>query len=271
MPELPEVETTKNGILPHIVNQTITAVTVRQPKLRWPIPKNIQQKLLQTTITGVERRAKYLLIKTNQGTIILHLGMSGSIRILNQPMPPNKHDHIDLVFSNKKTLRFTDPRRFGAFLWTDENPTEHPLLINLGPEPLDKQFNGNYLWQTAQTKSLPVKSYIMDGKVVVGVGNIYATEVLFMAGIKPTASAKSISLPQYNKLASIIKLVLRKAIKKGGTTLKDFVNSDGKPGYFVNELKAYGRAGLPCVQCGEKLYAISIGQRNTTYCENCQR
>jgi len=271
MPELPEVETTLRGIKPHIEHQLIKDIIIRHYQLRWPVPRDLQDKLKHKKIKKIERRAKYLLISVAEGTIILHLGMSGSLRILAQPLLPKKHDHIDIEFENKKILRFTDPRRFGAFLWTEEDPALHPLLKNLGPEPLDKSFSAQYLLKRAQGRKVPVKSFIMDNKIVVGVGNIYATEALFIAGINPKHPADKISLEQYKKLVKTIKAVLLYAIKQGGTTLKDFLNSDGKPGYFINKLKAYGRAGLSCVKCHTTLKSIYIGQRNTVYCEKCQK
>ncbi len=270
MPELPEVETTLRGILPHIKQQTIAKVVVRQHRLRWPVPSHLHQVLLGKTITDIERRAKYLLIKIPGGSILIHLGMSGHLRILMKEHPPNKHDHIDIIFLNHKILRFADPRRFGAFLWIAGDPHEHLLLKNLGIEPLMKNFSGKYLYAKAQGRTMPIKSLLMDNKIVTGIGNIYATEALFAAGIHPRAPAQSLSLEQFNSLTKSIKKILRHAIKKGGTTLKDFINSDGKPGYFSNQLKAYGRAGLPCIICDTKLQSMKIGQRSTVYCKQCQ-
>ncbi|MEO8963920.1 MAG: bifunctional DNA-formamidopyrimidine glycosylase/DNA-(apurinic or apyrimidinic site) lyase [Gammaproteobacteria bacterium] len=270
MPELPEVETTLCGIQPHILQQKITKVTVRHHGLRWPVPENLPNLLKNKTILSVSRRAKYLLLETTQGTLILHLGMSGSLRILTEPTPAQKHDHIDIEFAHHKVLRFTDPRRFGAALWTTKNPLQHSLLKNLGPEPFSEDFSGAYLWKCAAEKKVAVKSFLMDNKIVVGVGNIYATESLFAAGIDPRAPAKNISEERYNKLALSVKTILQKAIKLGGTTLKDFVDSDGKPGYFSMQLKVYGREGLPCVKCKMPLKALRLGQRNTVYCEKCQ-
>lgn len=271
MPELPEVETTLNGIKPFVLKQKIDDIIVRHHGLRWPIPTDIKCTLMNQVIQNVWRRGKYLLFTTTKGTAILHLGMSGSLRILTHPTPAKKHDHIDIVFGNHKYLRFTDPRRFGAFLWTTEDPLLHPLLAHLGPEPLDKHFTGAYLWQRAQKRKMPVKSFIMDSKIVVGVGNIYAAEALFAAGIHPKKAAGKISLAQYEVLAAAIKKILKAAIKKGGTTLKDFVNSDGNKGYFSIHLKVYGRGGLPCPQCKTTLKEIRLGQRSTVYCKMCQR
>jgi formamidopyrimidine-DNA glycosylase len=271
MPELPEVETTLRGIQPHIEQQKITRVTVRHHGLRWPIPSNINELVKNQKILAVYRRGKYLLFKTKQGHIIVHLGMSGSLRILTKSTVALKHDHVDLEFANHVILRYTDPRRFGAFLWTDEDPALHPLLKNLGPEPLSKDFSGKYLWQRAQGRKVPVKSLIMDSKIVVGVGNIYAAEALFAAGIHPTAAAGKIPLERFNKLALEIKKILTAAIKKGGTTLKDFLKSDGKPGYFSQSLKVYGRAGLPCVKSKTTLEEMRLGQRSTVFCPKCQK
>lgn len=271
MPELPEVETTLRGIEPHVLKQKITHVTVRQHGLRWPIPAHLANTLKNQTILRAERRAKYLLLETATGTLIVHLGMSGSLRILTHPQPAGKHDHLDIEFANHKTLRYTDPRRFGAVLWTTEDPMQHALLKDLGPEPLSKNFSGNYLWKRAQGRKIPVKSFLMDNKVVVGVGNIYAAESLFAAKINPKTPAENISAERYATLVEAVKTILRKAIKHGGTTLKDFVDSDGKPGYFSLQLKVYGREGLPCVVCGTKLKAIKQGQRTTVYCEKCQK
>lgn len=271
MPELPEVETTLRGISPHIKQQTITNVIVRQYQLRWRIPSDIQQILTDETIIHVERRGKYLLLKTSNGTIIIHLGMSGNLRVLTKALPPNKHDHVDIIFHNKKILRFADPRRFGAFLWVEGgNPQSHSLLKNLGVEPLTNSFSGNYLWSQVQGKVIPIKSFIMDSKIVTGIGNIYAAEALFEAGIYPETPAKSLTIERLDTLAKTSKKILRHAIKRGGTTLKDFINSDGKPGYFASQLKVYGRAGLPCVICHTLLQSIRIGQRSTVYCKHCQ-
>lgn len=271
MPELPEVETTLRGIQPHIENQKITAITVRHYGLRWPVPKNIHLLLRRQTIKQLERRGKYILIKIEKGTVILHLGMSGSLRILLHPLLAGKHDHIDITFENKKLLRFTDPRRFGAFLWTEEDPNLHPLLKNLGPEPLSKNFSGVYLWQQSKRRKISIKKLIMDNKIVTGVGNIYAAEALFAANIHPEAIACTLSEERLTKLVTSIKTILKAAIKKGGTTLKDFMKSDGKPGYFAFHLKVYGRAGLPCSHCQTILREKRLGQRSTVYCPLCQK
>ncbi len=270
MPELPEVETTLWGIYPHIQAQRIKDVIIRHPRLRWPIPHQIGSKLIGNKIEQIQRRAKYLLLTVGKGTLIIHLGMSGRLRILTKSIPPQKHDHIDIVFSNHKILRFTDPRRFGAFLWTEQAIHLHSLLKNLGPEPLEKSFTSRYLLQQAQDRKIPIKSFIMDNKIVVGVGNIYAAEALFLAKINPLKPVKNITLIEFTRLVTAIKKILRLAIKQGGTTVKDFVNSEGKPGYFSQYLKVYGRAGMPCVSCQTILQSVRIGQRSTVYCGRCQ-
>ncbi|MCW8943178.1 MAG: bifunctional DNA-formamidopyrimidine glycosylase/DNA-(apurinic or apyrimidinic site) lyase [Sedimenticola sp.] len=270
MPELPEVETTRSGIAPHITGQQITGTVIRQSQLRWPIPNDLEQHLKGRKIRAVERRAKYLLIKLTQGTLIIHLGMSGSLRILPRSTEPGKHDHFDLLFKTL-CLRFHDPRRFGAILWTTEPVADHKLIKHLGPEPLSPEFTGDYLHKQAQGRSVAVKNLIMDGKVVVGVGNIYANEALFRSGINPSRAANRISADRYSQLAEEIKQVLAAAIKRGGTTLRDFQQEDGKPGYFAQELLVYGKAGEPCPGCGEPLKQKRIGQRSSFYCGKCQR
>jgi len=269
MPELPEVETTRRGILPHVKNQQIQKVVIRQASLRWPIPSTIKQKLKNQTVSDIHRRAKYLLFVTDNGHLIIHLGMSGSLRMVSNSMKPNKHDHVDLVLA-KKTLRFHDPRRFGAVLWTSKNPLQHKLLKNLGPEPLQDEFTGKHLHQLAQSKKACVKNFIMDSHIVVGVGNIYASESLFLSGIHPQRAAGRISLQRYEVLAENIKKVLTDAISFGGTTLRDFVREDGKPGYFANKLNVYNQTGKPCPVCETPIKVRTIGQRSSFYCVQCQ-
>lgn len=269
MPELPEVETTLRGIKPHIANHAITDVIIRHPSLRWPIPLDLKNKLQGEVIRKLKRRGKYLLFEFNSGTLILHLGMSGRLKIHTTFSPPQKHDHVDICFNNQIYLRLTDPRRFGALLWTTE-PENHPLLVHLGKEPLLAECDGKYLWQNAQGRKLPVKSFIMDNKIIVGVGNIYATEALFNARIHPTTPAGKISLRQFEKLMLEIKVILKKAIQKGGTTLKDFAMPSGSSGYFQMELNIYGKSGEPCPRCYQRLKSILIGQRTTVFCAKCQ-
>ncbi len=270
MPELPEVETSRRGIEPHILGQTIEQVVIRQKKLRWPIPANIKQKLPGQLINSVGRRGKYLLLETDVGTLIIHLGMSGSLRIVERNTEADKHDHFDLQFDNGKVLRLRDPRRFGAVLFTGKAVLQHKLLCELGPEPLDDTFNGDYLFQHSRKRKVAIKTFIMDSHVVVGVGNIYANEALYMAGINPRRLASRISLQRYQVLARCIKDVLSAAIEQGGTTLRDFTQQDGKPGYFKQTLNVYGRASLPCPGCQQPIKQIRQGQRSTFYCVHCQ-
>ena len=271
MPELPEVETTCRGIAPHIEEQTIKQVIIRQAKLRWPVPETLNQILSGLRIQSVSRRAKYLLFATDSGTMLVHLGMSGSLRIMSTEQTAGKHDHIDFVFNDNTVLRFNDPRRFGAVLWTTAPALEHSLLKDLGPEPLLADFNGEWLYALAKKRTATVKSFIMDSHIVVGVGNIYANEALFMAGIQPARQAGKISLVRYQKLADSIRVVLQQAIEQGGTTLRDFVNEAGKPGYFQQQLRVYGRSGLPCVTCNQPLTEIRIANRSSVFCGHCQR
>ena len=270
MPELPEVETTRAGIEPHTRGHTVSRVVIRNRQLRWPIPSRLPRELEGRTITSVSRRGKYLLLHTEAGTAILHLGMSGSLRMVAAGDAPQKHDHVDIVLDNGQALRFHDPRRFGCLLWTRKDPLQHELLASLGPEPLGEAFSGEYLFQRAQGKKVAVKSFIMDSKVVVGVGNIYANEALFRAGIHPKRAAGRISLARYRQLATAIVEVLGEAIAQGGTTLRDFVNSEGKPGYFQQTLAVYGREGEACLHCGAPLHCSRLGQRSTYYCNHCQ-
>lgn len=271
MPELPEVETTRRGIAPHIEGQKVSEVIIRNPRLRWPVPENLNRVLKGQTLSSVERRAKYLLLETSTGTTLIHLGMSGSLRVLKENTPPAKHDHADIVFANGVRLRYTDPRRFGAILWTDEPIWEHSLLQKLGPEPLSEAFTPQHLYLQSRGKSQPVKTFIMDNHVVVGVGNIYANEALFKAGIRPDRPCGKISKARYERLTESIKETLAKAIEQGGTTLKDFVGGDGKPGYFKQELAVYGRKGEPCIQCKTPIVETRMGNRTTCYCKKCQR
>ena len=271
MPELPEVETTARGISPHVEGQIIEQVIVRQVQLRWPVPENINDTLTNRVIKTVYRRAKYLLFTTDKGTVIVHLGMSGSLRILQEAKAADKHDHVDFVFTNGTVLRYNDPRRFGAVLWTTQPPTQHALLKDLGPEPLLPDFDGKYLYALSRKRIVPAKSFIMDSHVVVGVGNIYANEALFMAGISPSRPAGKISLARYQRLADCIKAILADAIQQGGTTLRNFVNESGKPGYFKQQLRVYGRAGLPCQHCLQVLEEIRIANRSTVFCRRCQK
>lgn len=270
MPELPEVETTLRGISPHIENQVVCHVIIRQPKLRWPIPAELPQLLEQQTLKSLSRRAKYLLLHFDTGTLLIHLGMSGSLRVVSTGTPPAKHDHFDIEFNHQKSIRLTDPRRFGAVLWLGTEPYQHALLSKLGLEPLSDQLTGTYLYEKSRYKKVSIKQFLMNQNIVTGIGNIYCTEVLYYAGISPVRAAGNISLKRYNTLVTHIKKTLSLAIKQGGTTLRDFVGSDGKPGYFKQELSVYGRSGQPCKHCKYPLTEIKQAQRTTVYCTRCQ-
>jgi formamidopyrimidine-DNA glycosylase len=269
MPELPEVETTLRGITPALLERTISEVRVRNAALRWPVTDEVQQACGQR-VSSLQRRAKYLLITLGSGGLMIHLGMSGSLRICDEDDAPRKHDHVDIVLDNGRCMRFNDPRRFGLFCWWQAPVNQHPLLRHLGPEPLQDGFSGAYLYQKSRGRRGAVKNFIMDGKVVVGVGNIYASESLFMAGIHPVRAAGRISAVRYGALVAAIRDVLQHAIRQGGTTLRDFAGSDGKPGYFAQELLVYGRDGAPCFQCGAAIRKKVIGQRSSFYCARCQ-
>ncbi|MGA7296631.1 MAG: bifunctional DNA-formamidopyrimidine glycosylase/DNA-(apurinic or apyrimidinic site) lyase [Rhodanobacteraceae bacterium] len=269
MPELPEVETTRRGIAPHLQDRLIKCVVLRRGDLRWPIPAEISARLPGQRIEGIARRAKYLLLDTRAGSALMHLGMSGSLRVLQQGVPAGRHDHFDIVLDSGSMLRFTDPRRFGSLLWQEPGET-HPLLAHLGPEPLSDAFSGDHLWHLSRGRRAAVKSFIMDGRIVVGVGNIYASEALFAAGIHPRRPAGRISRQRYAALTEAIQGILEHAIRRGGTTLRDFISPDGVPGYFEQELNVYGRAGEPCRHCAAPIRHATIGQRNTFWCPRCQ-
>ena len=271
MPELPEVETARRGIAPHLIGQRVAAVIVRQRQLRWPIPATLVNALPGQIIRAVERRAKYILIRTDAGTVLLHLGMSGSLRVLACHTPPQKADHVDIALGNGQCLRLRDPRRFGSLLWTTTDPMQHKLLRDLGPEPLGPDFNGDYLFEAARGRTLAARDFLMNTRVLAGVGNIYANECLFLAGIRPQRAAGRITRVHYERLAKAIRQTLLKAIRAGGTTLRDFQNADGLPGYFQQTLKVYGRGGEPCVRCGTLVRALKLGQRSAFYCRQCQR
>jgi len=275
MPELPEVETTRRGLAPHVEGRRIAAVTLRRPDLRWPIPPEVARELPGQRIEAVRRRAKYLLMDTAAGSALLHLGMSGSLRVLPASTPVAAHDHVDIALDGGRgaagrVLRFNDPRRFGCLLWQPPGET-HPLLRGLGPEPLSDDFDGDYLFALSRGRRAPVKAFLMDQGIVVGVGNIYAAESLFRAGISPLRAAGKVSRERYAALADAVKAILAHAIARGGTTLRDFLSPDGAPGYFEQELSAYGRGGEPCPRCGRPLKQASIGQRATVWCGHCQR
>lgn len=271
MPELPEVETTRRGIAPHIEGKSVVSVILRHSQLRWPIPCDLHTVLHERTLHRVHRRAKYLLLEFTHGHLIIHLGMSGSLRIVTPETRIQKHDHVDLLFDENTCLRYHDPRRFGAILWTVNTPEQHVLLNKLGPEPLDDIFNGEYLLTLGQKRKKNIKSFIMDNHIVVGVGNIYANEALFKTGIRPTRLVSDISLKEYKALSKNIKQILAGAIAQGGTTLRDFVGGDGKPGYFAQQLFVYGRSGEDCKVCGTTLEEIRQQQRISVFCPQCQQ
>lgn len=273
MPELPEVETTRKGIEPKVDQQTITAFVIRDGRLRWPVETHLQQTLPGLVIRSVERRGKYILLNTDKGSLLVHLGMSGNLRVLPIDTEVQKHDHIDIEFANGYLLRLNDPRRFGSVLWHDASLgpiAEHKLLAKLAPEPLTDDFNGAYLYEKICNRKVAIKSLVMNSQVVVGAGNIYANESLFMSGIHPQNSANLLTKKQCDLLVENIKKVLLAAIEKGGTTLKDFLSPDGKPGYFVQQLKVYGQNGQACPTCLTLIEKITINQRATFYCPKCQ-
>ena len=275
MPELPEVETARRGLLPHVAGRRVGHVRLRRPDLRWPIPREVEALLPGQRIDAIRRRAKYLLLDTAAGSALLHLGMSGSLRVLPEDTPVRTHDHVDIGLEGvdgapDRVLRFNDPRRFGCLLW--QPPGEvHPLLAGLGPEPLSDDFDGDYLFARSRGRAAPVKTFLMDQAVVVGVGNIYAAEALFMAGISPLRPAGKVSRARYVALAEAVKAILAHAIARGGTTLRDFLSPDGAPGYFEQELLAYGRGGAPCPRCGRPMRQALVGQRASVWCGHCQR
>ena len=270
MPELPEVETTLRGIAPHLVGQKVTQIVIRQSRLRWPITADLAEMITGRKLVNAVRRGKYLLLDFGNGHALIHLGMSGSLRIVKVDEPPSYHDHFDLVFG-KLALRYCDPRRFGCLLWVEGEPEAHKLLVDLGPEPLTDAFTAHYLYERTRKRTQAVKQFIMDSKVVVGVGNIYANESLFMAGIKPIRKAGSLTRKNCEDLVRDIKFVLQRSIDQGGTTLRDFVGGDGKPGYFKQQLLVYGRGGEPCTLCKKPLKEVRMNDRTTVYCVDCQK
>jgi formamidopyrimidine-DNA glycosylase len=270
MPELPEVETAARGIAPHVAGQRIVRAVVRERRLRQPVPRNFAALVAGKKIIDATRRGKYLLLTTIDGAIIIHLGMSGSLRLVPVGATPEKHDHVDLQLSNGLMLRLRDPRRFGLMVWSGGDPLAHPLLMGLGPEPLAAAFSEEVLFQRSRGRRIPVKQFIMDAKVVVGVGNIYANEALFAAEIHPLRPAGEVSRGEYRALVTAIKKVLRRAITQGGTTLRDFVAGDGRPGYFQQQLSVYGRRAQSCVKCGRMIECVRLGQRATYFCGHCQ-
>ncbi|MEC9374922.1 MAG: bifunctional DNA-formamidopyrimidine glycosylase/DNA-(apurinic or apyrimidinic site) lyase [Pseudomonadota bacterium] len=271
MPELPEVETTRRGISPYLEGSKIKKIIIRNRSLRWPIPSELEKKLQNQIIISLNRRGKYLLLETSVGTAIIHLGMSGSIRIVDNDLIPEKHDHFEIITSKNIIARYNDPRRFGCFLWAGKKPENHPLLINLGPEPLDSKFTSNYLYKSTRGKRTPIKQHIMNSRNVVGIGNIYANEALFYAGIDPNRIAGRISEKRISKLVDEIIAVLKKAIKEGGTTLRNYRGGNGMPGYFKQELAVYERENLKCKKCDSLIKRRVLAQRSTYFCRTCQK
>lgn len=270
MPELPEVETTRRGLAPHVVGRSIAAVEVREPRLRWPVAKSLAHKLAGQRIEALERRGKYLLFGTQAGTLLVHLGMSGSLRYLTDPPAHGPHDHVDVRFAEGGCLRFNDPRRFGSWLLTSR-PESHPLLKPLGPEPLSADFTADYLAAASRGRRVAIKPHLMNGRIVVGVGNIYANEALFRAGIHPLRAAGRIARERFTPLVESIRAVLLDALEEGGTTLRNYVDGDGNPGYFRQSLNVYERSGEPCRRCGSPIAERVVGQRATYFCARCQR
>lgn len=271
MPELPEVETTRRGVAPHVEGQDVNRIIVRNHRLRWPIPDDLATHLDGHCINSVGRRGKYLLFNTDDGSLLVHLGMSGSLRVLPDDTIVEKHDHVDIVLSNHQCLRFRDPRRFGAVLWQEGDAEQHPLLAELGPEPLSEAFTSDHLHKACRGRSVAIKNLLMNSKVVVGVGNIYANEALFRSGIHPNSPAGHLKPRHCQKLTEEVKSVLAAAIEQGGTTLRDFLQSDGKPGYFQQTLQVYGREGESCFTCQRPVEQMRIGQRSTFFCKHCQK
>jgi len=271
MPELPEVETTRRGVEPHAVGRRIVSLNIYEPRLRWPVARGLPAQVAGQRIHETARRAKYLLFRLDHGTLLLHLGMSGSLRVLPAQTPRVPHDHFDLVLDSGYTLRFNDPRRFGSLHYTTDDPDRHRLLAHLAPEPFDDAFDGEYLWRITRRRRVAVKQLLMNARLVVGVGNIYANEALFRARVRPRRPAHTLTRAETKKLAQAIRAVLEKAIRVGGTTLRDFVGADGKPGYFRQQLYVYERAGRPCRVCGTRIRQLVQGQRSTYYCPSCQK
>ncbi|MGQ0442810.1 MAG: bifunctional DNA-formamidopyrimidine glycosylase/DNA-(apurinic or apyrimidinic site) lyase [Methylophilaceae bacterium] len=270
MPELPEVEITRLGLLP-LINQSVKRVVIRNASMRWPIPEYLPKTIENQTLVSLSRRAKYILAQFGNGTLLLHLGMSGRISLLDRNYPPEKHDHFDIQFKDSQVLRLRDPRRFGAVLWAGDCPETHPLLRDLGPEPLEDAFDGIYLFQHIRGRTAAIKTTIMDSSLVVGVGNIYASESLFRAGIHPETPANALGLVKCKRLVAEIKTTLNAALNAGGSSLRDFFGADGNPGYFQQAYFVYARTGQPCKVCSTTIQSIRQGQRSTFFCAICQR
>jgi formamidopyrimidine-DNA glycosylase len=271
MPELPEVETTRRGIAPLAVGCRIETLRVYDRRLRWPVPASLARQAAGRRIDALDRRSKYLLFRLSGDTLLVHFGMTGSLRAYANPPPRRTHDHVDIVLDSGVTLRYHDPRRFGAMLWLPPPAEEHALLADLGPEPFDAAFDAAYLWRALRRRTAAIKLVLMDNHVVVGAGNIYANESLFRAGIRPTTPANRLSRSRIARLVDVVRATLAEAVAKGGSTLRDYVNSDGEPGYFQLDCFVYGRQGLPCRVCGTAIRQVRQGGRATCYCPTCQR
>jgi formamidopyrimidine-DNA glycosylase len=271
LPELPEVETTRRGLAPHVRGRRITALRVYERRLRWPVAAGLASRLAGQRVLGTSRRAKYLLLRLESGTLLLHLGMSGNLRVLPAEAARLPHDHFDLVLDSGRALRFNDPRRFGSLIYTSGDPLRHPLLADLAPEPFDAGFDAAYLWRITRGRRVAVKQLLMNSRLVVGVGNIYASEALFRARLRPRRQARSLTLAEAGRLVRAVRAVLAQAIRAGGTTLRDYLRADGSPGYFRQRLYVYERAGKPCRRCGTAVRALTQGQRSTYYCPSCQK
>lgn len=271
MPELPEVETTRRGVEPYVVGRRIEALVVREPRLRWPVEKDLPARVAGQKVLRAGRRAKYLLFELERGTLLLHLGMSGSLRVLSAGARPLRHDHLELRLDSGRALRFNDPRRFGSLHYTESDPAAHPLLARLAPEPFDPAFTGEYLWRITRGRRVAIKQLLMSSRLVVGVGNIYASEALFRARIRPTRVAGRLKRPELDRLARAVRSVLAGAVRAGGTTLRDYVGADGRPGHFRRKLFVYERAGEPCRACGTRIRHITQGRRSSYFCPECQR
>ena len=270
MPELPEVETIRRGIAPWLADSAIAEVIVREPRLRFPVPPDLPGRLRGQRVGSVRRRSKYLLIGCERDTLLIHLGMSGRLHALTAPEAPRKHDHVDIVLDSGTVLRFHDPRRFGCVLLCDGDGSGERLLAGLGPEPLEDAFDGDYLHARLRDRRASIKALLMDARIVVGVGNIYAQEALFEAGIRPGRAAGRLSRPECHRLVAAVRAVLERAVVAGGTTLRDFTGADGAPGYFQQDLHVYGRAGLNCRRCTSPLRLSRITGRSSTWCPRCQ-
>lgn len=272
MPELPEVETVRRGLTPWLQHRRINAAVVREPRLRWPIPADLPTRLAGRRVERLDRRGKYIIVTLDSGDrVILHLGMSGRVLVLEPDEPLRKHDHVDWQLDSGRLMRFHDPRRFGAMLWWPADQSEHALLRGMGPEPFSDTFDGDYLFRASRGRSAPVKSFVMDARIVVGAGNIYAAEALFRAGIRPGRAAGRLTRADCTRLAECIREVLGEAVELGGTTLRDFAGADGESGYFQQQLSVYGRDGEPCRACASVIRRVVIGQRSSFYCARCQK